>query len=96
MPTLKDDNGCITHMKRSNILNNYFSTVHTKEKADNLPSLDNSPYVPINLLNVTVNGIASFLCGLNVHKACGPDGIYPRLLRKRITMLLLLYQASLK
>ena len=72
----------------------------TKENVVNLPNLDSSPYPSIDPLNVTVNGIASLLCGLDVHKACGPDGIYPRLLKETThsvaPMLTLLYQASLK
>ena len=72
----------------------------TKENVVNLPNLDSSPYPSIDPLNVTVNGIASLLCGLDVHKACGPDRIYPRLLKETAhsvpPMLTLLYQASLK
>ena len=72
IPTLKDSNGTYTsYESRENILNNYFSTVFTKENVVNLPNLDSSPYPSIDPLNVTVNGIASLLCGLDVHKACG-------------------------
>ena len=72
----------------------------TKENSDNLPTLDTPPYPSIDPLTITTNGIASLLCGLDIHKACGPDGIYPRLLKETAhnvaPMLTMLYQASLK
>ena len=72
----------------------------TKENTDNLPILESSSCPPIDPLSITVNGIASLLSGLDVHKACGPDGIYPRLLKETAPnvapMLTVLYQASLK
>ena len=72
----------------------------TKENTDNLPILESSPCPPIDPLSITVNGIASLLSGLDVYKACGPDGIYPRLLKETAhniaPMLTVLYQASLK
>ena len=99
IPTLKDNNGTYnSYESRANVLNNYFSTVFTKESTDNLPTLDCSPYPPNDPLIITVNGIASLLSGLDVHKACGPDGIYPRLLKETAQnvspMLTVLCQAS--
>ena len=83
IPTLKDNNGTYnSYESGADILNNYFSTEFTKESTDNLPNLDSSHYPSIDPLIVTVNGIASLLCGLNVHKTCGPDGIYPRPLKE--------------
>ena len=101
IPTLKDSNGTYnTLASRANALNNYFLTVFTKENTDNLPILESSPCPPIDPLSITVNGIASLLSGLDVDKACGPDGIYPRLLKETAhnvaPMLTVLYQASLK
>jgi len=62
--------------------------------------LDTPPYPSIDPLTIITNGIASLLCGLGIHKACGPAGIYPRLLKEIAhnvaPMLTLLYQASLK
>ena len=72
----------------------------TKENTDNLPILESSSCPPTDPLSITVNGIASLLSGLDVHKACSPDGIYPRLLKETAhnvaPMLTELYQASLK
>jgi len=101
IPPLKDSNGTYTsNESKANVLNNYFSTVFTKENSDNLPTLDSSPYPSIDPLTITTNGIASLLCGLDMHKACGPDRIYPRLLKETAhnvaPMLTMLYQASLK
>jgi len=53
---------------------------------------------PIDPLSITVDGIAFLLSGLDVHKACDPDGIYPRLLKEIAhnvaPMLTVLYQTS--
>ena len=47
-----------------------------------------------------MHGIVSLLCDLNVHIACGPDGIYRRLLKETshniASMLIILYAASFK
>ena len=71
----------------------------SKENTDRLPTLDSLPYPHINDLNVTTSGIVSLLQDLKVHKACGPDGIFPCLLEETALtvapMLTLLYQASL-
>ena len=87
-------------LDKANILNNYFSTVFTKEDTSNLPSMEDSTYSTIDSLNLTVDGVSNLLHNLEVHKACGPDGISPRLLKETASniapMLTLIYQATLK
>ena len=62
----------------------YFSTVFTEENTDSSPTLDSLSYPHINDLHATTctSGIISLLQDLKVHKACSPDGIFPRLLKK--------------
>ena len=75
--TLKDDKGTYKHsIDKANVLNKYFSTVFTKENIDDLLALDSPPYPLIDDLNVTTSGIVLLLQDLEVHKACGPDGIF--------------------
>ena len=87
-------------LDKANILNNYFSTVFTTEDTSNLPSMEDSTYPAIDSLNITVVGVSNLLHDLEVHKACGPDGISPRLLKETASdiapMLTLIYQATLK
>ena len=99
--TIKENNKIYKEsIDKANVLNRYFSTVFTEENTDSLSTLDNSPYPRIDDLNITLSGIVSLLQDLDVHKACGPDGIFPRLLKETALnvapMLTLLYQASLK
>jgi len=80
---VKDDRGTYKEsVDKANVFKKYFSTVFTKENTDNLPTLDGPPYRLIDDLNVTKNGIVSLLQDLEVHKACGPDGIFPHLLKE--------------
>ena len=87
-------------LDKANILNNYFSTVFTKEDTSNLPSIEDSTYPTIDPLNLTVDCVSNLLHDLEVHKACGPDGISPRLLKETASniapMLTLIYQDALK
>ena len=75
-------------LDKANILNNYFSTVFTKEDTSNLPSMEDSAYPTIDSLNLTVDGVSNLLHDLEVHKACGPDGISPRLYLKKLLAIL--------
>ena len=88
-------------LDKANILNNYFSTVFTEEDTSNLPSLEeDNTYPIIDSLHITVDGVSHLLHDLEVYKACGPDGIFPRLLKETANnvapMLTLIYQATLK
>ena len=62
--------------------------------------MEDSAYPTIDSLNLTVDGVSNLLHDLEVHKACGPDGISPRLLKETASntapMLTLIYQATLK
>ena len=57
-------------------------------------------YPTTDSLHLTVSGVVHLLHGLKVHKACGPEGISPQLLKETANsialMLTLIYQASLK
>lgn len=87
-------------LDKANILNNYFSTVFTEEDTSHIPSLENGLYPTIDPLHITVDGVSRLLHDLEVHKACGPDMISPRLLKETASniapMLTLIYQTSLK
>ena len=62
--------------------------------------MEDSAYPTIDSLNLTVDGVSNLLHDLEVHKACGPDGISPCLLKETASstapMLTLIYQATLK
>ena len=62
--------------------------------------MEDSTYPAIDSLNITVVDVSNLLHDLEVHKACGPDGISPRLLKETASniapMLTLIYQATLK
>ena len=74
---ISDDKEIVTH------LNEYFSSVFTKEDLTNIPNI-----VPVYTdlgeddLNFDVNDVAEALDNLRVDKAIGPDGLSPRLLKE--------------
>ena len=68
---------------KAEILNAQFESVFTQDGdiPDNLlPSSSQYPTAPE--VNITENGVRKLLLKLNIHKACGPDQIVPRVLKE--------------
>ena len=64
------------------ILNNYFSSVFTKENLTQIPDKGNtSAYPTMETFTVTTPGVEKLLTELNPSKAAGPDGLPSRVLR---------------
>lgn len=71
--------------EKANILNDYFSSVFTRENVTNLPYVsegENSGGATLKEVIVTPDAVKEKLQKLDVNKACGPDGIPPRVLRE--------------
>lgn len=74
---------------KANVFNQFFCSVFNK-RIDNLSSIPGHardfstvlPLHPIHDLICTPNEMAKVLKSLNVNKACGPEGISPRLLKE--------------
>ena len=63
-------------MKKSEILNNYFSSVFTKEDLTHIPDKGNTlAYPTMDTFIVTTPGVEKLLFELNPSKAAGPDGL---------------------
>ena len=83
---------------KANILNNQFSSVFTTDD-DCSTMFDGHPYPAIPTIQIDTLGVTSLLSNLDPHKAPGPDGIPPRLLKETSSsiapVLTLIYKASL-
>lgn len=84
---------------KATILNNYFTSVFTKEDESNIPPFDSSSFPDILPIDITVEGVSTLLSNLEVHKACGPDEIPTALLKNLAPIiapaLTIIFQASL-
>lgn len=81
IPPLKTSQGLLeSDTDKANALNDYFSSVFTKEniKLFNLPC----QYPDIPPIEVTSPGVVKLLSGLNVNKSTGPDDISPYILKE--------------
>ena len=68
--------------KKSEILNNYFSSVFTKENRTHVPDKgDSTKYPTMANFTVTIPGVEKLLADLNPSKAAGPDSLPGRVLR---------------
>ena len=65
--------------KKAELLNNQFKSVFTLEDMDSMPDP-----LPMKYNDITIypEGIQKLLSNLNPHKATGPDGISPRILKE--------------
>jgi len=70
---------------KAEILNKQFTSVFTKGDNPYMPDLGDSPYPSMPDIQVTETGVRKLLMNLNIHKAAGPDGIRPRLLKECAT-----------
>ena len=80
---LKDDGKLTENDKeKAEVLNNYFSSVFTKEDKENMPIF--KPNIDKCLYDFKISEIQMFnaLKSLNINKSPGPDGIHPRLLKE--------------
>ena len=84
IPDLIDENGVKTtsDTEKSTLLNNYFSSVFTKEDPDNIPKLTQKieSSNEINTAEVTLEEMTKILQNLKPDKSPGTDEIHPRLL----------------
>ena len=99
---LKSTNGVMysDSVNKANILNEQFSSVFNKnEDTSTIKDKGPSPFTPMKPITVSTDGVRKLLNGLNIHKATGPDGISPRLLKtlsdELAPVLTVLFQASI-
>ena len=80
-----NENGTLTVVdkERANILNNYFASVFTKEKDENLPHFEER-YIthPLDELEITSETVEKSLSSIKAGKSQGPDMIHPRILKE--------------
>ena len=85
---LRDENGNIISEEegKATILNNYFSSVYTREKIDDLPNIENKiPQEKFCMdIEVSAEEVEKKLRQLDPHKAQGPDKI-PSILLKELS-----------
>ena len=67
---------------KSEVLNNYFSSVYTDEYLNEIPNVGENPTPGINPLIITVEGVLKQLDSLEPNKASGPDEIPPWFLKE--------------
>ena len=83
-PLLSDSGQLVeTDNEMVQILNNFFSSVFTIEDMSKVPN-EIMPVASETLdnINCTLDDVAKGLQKLNVNKACGPDKLYPRILKE--------------
>ena len=67
--------------RKATILNQQFCSVFTSEDTNNIPKLPGPPNIEMPLFQISEEGVAKLLEGLNGGKASGPDGL-PNLILK--------------
>ena len=73
---------------KANVLNDFFSSVFTREDRSYIPDFPRASYnVPIADMSVTIEDVRKKLDALNPNKATGPDEIPPRLLKELAAVL---------
>ena len=75
----------VSEEEKANILNDFFSSVFTKEDLKNIPKLDpgsRSDGVSLTEILITPKAVQEKLAKLDPCKAFGPDGIPPRVLKE--------------
>ena len=82
----------LENQAKTEVFNDHFQSVFTKEDTSRLPSKGPSPYQPLDDFVVTTAGIDNLLVGLDVHKASGPDHISARVLKEAHSELAPIFQ----
>ena len=103
IPVLVDNNGKRhnSNLDKANVLNQFFTSVFTKESTANIPMLPAKSY-DSELTNIEVSqpDVQKQLDKLNVSKSAGADGIHPKVLyelRNEIApVLTIIFNASLR
>ena len=69
--------------EKCNILNNFFSSVFTKEDLDNVPKFQCSKSIntPLQTCSISVDDMKKALENLNANKSPGPDNFHPDFLK---------------
>ena len=88
---------------KAEILNKQFSSVFTTDSPDDFPDLKTwqkeSSYLAIPEIKVSVKGVHKLLMEQNPHKAMGPDGLHPQILKRLASeiapILQIIFQKSL-
>ena len=84
---------------KASVLNEYFTSVFTKEDISNIPTLDDYSFPDISPISITNAGVLALLSNLKIHKASGPDKIPASLLKNLATSLApaltMIFKASL-
>ena len=68
-------------MDKADCLNNFFSSVFTREDHNSYPALGNSDQQMDDFV-ITERGVLKLLQSLDVKKSIGPDEISPRVLKE--------------
>ena len=66
--------------EKATILLKQFSSVFTREREGDIPTISSRTNSKLNKLTVTTDMVLKELKQLNINKSCRPDGIHPRLL----------------
>ena len=82
--SLKKDGTTISHPRdKANILNMQFQSVFTRDNSDAQDIFTmSSPFATIDDIQITRAGIKRMLDQIKIHKAPGPDGITPRVMKE--------------
>ena len=87
LTTLTTANGAVSdNLGMATHLNNYFSSVFTKENAQALPNLTSS-FPEMESFTVSENGVLKLLLSIDPKKSGGPDGVPSRILKEGATQI---------
>ena len=99
MVFLKDGSFILDDYAKANELNDYFTSVFTKEDTSRIPTMNCNSYPDSPPIRVTYEGVSRLLSNLHLNKAAGPDILPSRFLKQFANdltpMLTLIYRASL-
>ena len=98
-PLNKDGSLILDDYAKANKLNDYFTSVFTKEDTSQIPNMNCNSYPDSPPIRVTHEGVSQLLSNLHPNKAAGPDKLTSRFLKQFANdltpMLTLIYWASL-